>query len=116
MSLGKRVKQLRKKKGINQKQLADASGITQATISRLESDQVKRLLSDALTPLADALSVPVDYLVGRTDELSPEDVFSSDPDAKHLLRGYEKLSSEHRQQLRRFINFLEEQQHEEEAS
>jgi len=48
MSLGERVIILREKRGMNQKQVSDASGITQATISRIESGQVKQLKSEAL--------------------------------------------------------------------
>ena len=93
MSFSKKVKDLRMKKNMNQKQLAEKSGITQATISRIESGLVKQLKSDALRKLAEALGVPVDYLVDRTDTLTPDDVVSSDPDAAIIFRGYEKTNT-----------------------
>ena len=114
MSLGEKVKELREKKGMNQKQLSEASLITQATISRIESGKVNQLKSDALKRLADALGSTVDYLVDRTDQLKPEDVMKADKTAKHLFRGYEKLSSDGRKQLIDFVNFLEEKEREEE--
>ena len=94
MSLGEKVKALREKKGMNQKQLSEASLITQATISRIESGKVNQLKSDALKRLADALGSTVDYLVDKADQLTPEDVMKADKTAKYLFRGYEKLSSD----------------------
>jgi len=63
MSLAQKVKEEREKLGINQKQLAEASDISQATISRIESGQVKEMRPQSLKRLADALGVTVDYLV-----------------------------------------------------
>jgi len=110
MSLGQRVKALREKLDMNQKELADKSGITQATISRIESQQVKQLKSEALSRLAEALRVTVDYLVGRTDTLTPDEIIQSDPTAEYIFRGYEKLSADGRAQLKSFIRFLEDQE------
>jgi len=116
MSLGKRITELRLKKGFNQKELADASGITQATISRIESEQVHQLKSEALKRLAKALGVTVDYLVGKTDKLTPNDIVESDPTAKYIFRGYEKLSATQREQLKNFVDFLEKQDKEKKRS
>jgi transcriptional regulator with XRE-family HTH domain len=110
MSLGEKVKTLREKKGMNQKEVAEASGITQATISRIESGQVKELKSEALKRLAGALGVTVDYLVDKTDKLTPNDIIRSDAAAQYVFRGYEKLSATGREQLKNFVRFLEEQE------
>jgi transcriptional regulator with XRE-family HTH domain len=114
MSLAEKVKQRREKLGMNQKQLADTSGITQATISRIESGQVKELKSEALKRLAAALRVTVDFLVDRTDSLTPKEVVESDPNADYIFRGYEKLSAKGREQVKHFVHFLEQQEAEEE--
>lgn len=113
MSLGEKVKEKREKRGMNQKQLAEASGISQATISRIESEKVKELKSQALRRLADALGVTVDYLVDKTDKLTPNEIVLSDPTAQEIFRAYEKLSSDRRRQLGDFVRFLEHQQAEE---
>jgi len=63
MTLERKVKEAREKLGINQAQLAEASDISQATISRIESGQVKEMRPQSLKRLADALGVTVDYLV-----------------------------------------------------
>ena len=109
-SIGELLKIQRKKLDMNQRQLAKASGITPATISRLESGQVKELKSEALKRLAEALNVTVDYLVGRTINLDPSDVVRLDPFVEYILRVYEKLSYKRREELRNFVSFLEDQE------
>jgi transcriptional regulator with XRE-family HTH domain len=95
---------------MNQKELAAKSGVSQATISRIEGGKIATLGSDGLTGLADALGASVDYLIGRTDVLEPGDVLPADPRAKIIFRGYEKLSNEQREQLKQFVEFLESQE------
>ena len=110
MTLGDKVKELREKKGMNQKELSEASDITQATISRLEHGKVKQLKSEALKRLAGALGSTVDYLVDKTNFLTPNDFIGSDDKAKYIFRGYERLSSDGRKQLIHFVQFLEEKE------
>lgn len=110
MSLGGKVKEAREKRGMNQAQLAEASGISQATISRIESGKVKELRSQALRRLGEALGVTVDYLVDKTDRLSSNDIVLSDATAQYIIRVYEKLSDARRWQLRDFVRFLEHQE------
>jgi transcriptional regulator with XRE-family HTH domain len=107
MSLGDKVKRCRLDQGMNQKQLAEASGITQATISRLESGKVNQLKSDAIVSLAKALKVSVDFLLGKTETMTPDTVIANNPEAKYLFEGYEKLSPDGRKQLKEFVKFLE---------
>lgn len=106
MSLDEKVKRLRKKREMNQEELAEASGLTQATISRIESGQVKELKSDALMHLAIALKVTMDYLVGRTKRFTSYDLFRTDPDAEYLLKAYRELSPQGRRQLKEYIQYL----------
>lgn len=76
MPLGKTLKALRQKRGLNQKSLSLLSGVSQATISRIEIGRVRQLRSRALKSLADALNVSVDFLMGDNE------VFASNPDAE----------------------------------
>lgn len=110
MGLSEKVKKLREKKGWNQKELADASGLTPATISRVESHQVLSLKSPALIRLAGALGTTVDFLIDNTKSQTASDIVSSDPDAKVIFQGYEKLSAPGREQLKEFVRFLEQQE------
>jgi transcriptional regulator with XRE-family HTH domain len=110
MSLAERVKEARKRMGWNQKQLADASGISQATISRLEAGRVRELKSEALKQLAAALGVTVDYLVDQAVQLTFSDAVQADPTVQAIFRGYEKLSATNRQLLKNFVQMLEERE------
>jgi len=107
MTLGHRIRQVRVKRGWNQKQLAEASQITQATISRLEADRVTQLKSDALGRLAETLGVTVDYLAGRAKE--PLAVSSPDPAVQELVQTYERLVASERKQLLDYARFLKTQ-------
>lgn len=89
--LGVRVSMYRKVKQMSQKQLALASGLTQATISRLESGEIEQLKSDALQRIARALGKSVDTLMGtkqdekqRIDQIF--DFVVRDPDFKYGTR------------------------------
>jgi transcriptional regulator with XRE-family HTH domain len=96
MLLGGRVLKLRIKRGLNQKQLSEASGITQATISRIESGKVKELRSESLLRLARALGVTMEYLIDTDAKLTPKDIIRSDPEAVRILKLYRTLTLEQR--------------------
>lgn len=61
--VGPRLKRLRTERGCTQAALADATGISVSTLSRLESGQRKPSL-ELLLPIAQAHQVPLDELVG----------------------------------------------------
>ena len=61
-----RLKALRKEKGVTQKQLAKAIGLTERGLQGYEIKDRKPGY-DALIALADYFDVSIDYLVGRTD-------------------------------------------------
>ncbi len=109
-TVGELLKIQRKKLGLNQRQVAKASGLTPATISRLEGGQVKELKSEALKRLAEALNVTVDYLVGRTVDTNPNDIIQLDPHVQYVIWVYDNLSFKGREELRNFVSFLEEQE------
>lgn len=63
----KRFSDLRKGAKLNQRQMADALGITQAAVSKIESGQ-RAVSIEVLCALADYFDVSLDYLVGRSDD------------------------------------------------
>ena len=107
MSLQEKVKELRNKKGWNQKQLAEATGISQATISRIEDGSIQQIKSDALKNLAEKLDTTIDFLTGKTNELTEKEVINSDARAKRIFRGFNELSEKEKDQLVDFVDFLE---------
>ncbi len=62
-----RVKELRKKMGLNQQALANLLGVDQRTYSRYERGE-HDMSPETLIALADFYGVTIDYLLGRTDE------------------------------------------------
>jgi transcriptional regulator with XRE-family HTH domain len=61
--VGPRLRALRKQRGVTLEQLAESTGISVSTLSRLESGQ-RRPTLELLLPLARAHHVPLDELVG----------------------------------------------------
>jgi transcriptional regulator with XRE-family HTH domain len=90
--------------------LAEASGVTSSTISRIEKGQVKQLKLQTLLRLAHALDVPVDHLVNNTETIIPSELVRVDSTAEYILQRYEKLSARGREQLKNFVRFLAEQE------
>ena len=107
MGIGKRVRGLREERGLTQKDLKEATGLSQATISRIESGEFNNLRGNTVIKLADALRVTTDYLLGRTDASGPQHIFGADLGAKALLNIHELLGMEDKRMLESFAEFLE---------
>lgn len=65
MELGSNIKQLRKQRGLRQEQLAEAMGVSTASVSKWETNQSYPELT-LLAELADFFEVSVDTLIGHT--------------------------------------------------
>ena len=70
-----RLKEMRQRKGITQRELAELCGITDVQLSRYETGKMEPALSN-LEAIADQLRVSVDFLLRRTDE--PHKNYSDD--------------------------------------
>ncbi len=66
MLLAERIKELREKKDLSQKQLAEIMHISQSSISEYESGNQQPPI-EMLMQLADFFDVNIDYLLGRTN-------------------------------------------------
>jgi transcriptional regulator with XRE-family HTH domain len=62
MSIGTRLKSLRKKSGLNQTELGEIVGLTYSAISAMESDKCN-LTSDVIIKLSSFFGVSADYLL-----------------------------------------------------
>lgn len=65
MELGNNIKELRKQKGLRQEQLAEAMGVSTASVSKWETNQSFPELT-LLAELADFFEVSIDTLIGHT--------------------------------------------------
>lgn len=68
---GRRVAETRKMRELTQEELAQKAGIPAAVISHFETGVRSSASADNLIKLADSLGVTIDYLLGRTDEMTP---------------------------------------------
>jgi transcriptional regulator with XRE-family HTH domain len=68
--LGPRLKRIRTKRGVSLSALAEATGISKSTLSRLETGQ-RRPSLELLLPIAQAHQVPLDELVGAPEVGDP---------------------------------------------
>ena len=66
MNIGERIAELRKDKGLKQKDVAEILNVAISTVSNYETDSHEPDLTN-LCKLADILDVSTDYLLGRTD-------------------------------------------------
>lgn len=68
---GERLKDLRETRGLSQRKLAEQADVPPAIISHFETGERQYPSADNLVKIADALSVSVDYLLGRTSKKDP---------------------------------------------
>ena len=62
-----RIREIRESKGVSQLELSEKSGVTRATLWRLESDDGCDATTSTLTKIANALGVPVSDLFLSVD-------------------------------------------------
>lgn len=78
--LGARIKQLREKNNLSQKQLAEQLGITNVQLSRYESGG-RKPDPDTITTIAAFFGVMTDYLLGRHDKIyDPQELYITEED------------------------------------
>jgi transcriptional regulator with XRE-family HTH domain len=95
-----RLRQERERKGLSQTDLANKSGLQPSAISHFETR--KRSPSfENLKKLADALSVTIDYLMGRAEE--PK---GSSPKVDQLFRDFNAMSSDDQESFVKFASIL----------
>ena len=74
LTIGQRIKQLRKEKKMTQQTLQKLSGVAQATISDYENDIITEHRAYILMRLAGALETTPEYLLSGTGEKNINDV------------------------------------------
>jgi len=101
----KRLGDTRKLRALNQDELAKNAGLPSTAISHFESGTRKPAF-DNLRKLADALNVSIDYLMGRTNEMSGSLVKEAE-----IFRDYENMTEEDRELARDFMSRLAKRNH-----
>ena len=104
-----RLRRAREARGLSQLDLANKTGLQPAAVSHFETGQRSPSFEN-LKKLADALSLSVDYLLGRIDEEQHGQGLASAPRGRQLFRNAEKLSDEGFSQLEMMAQMLKERE------
>ena len=70
MTMGERIKKLRKENGMTQTELADKLGVTKGTVSTWETNS-RTPNFETLDAMCDLFNRKMDYILGRSDEELP---------------------------------------------
>lgn len=91
MSIGNRIKNARKNKGLTQKQLADKIHVSSQVISNFERGYTE-IPSSNLHQIADILEVSTDYLLGKTDNIDRDPYWKlNEKDEKDIEKDLESI-------------------------
>jgi transcriptional regulator with XRE-family HTH domain len=96
------LRKIREDKGLSQSELAHKAGFQPSAISHFESGRRSPSFEN-LKRLADALSVTIDYLLGR--ETDPK---SAGPVAEQLFRNFGQMSADDQESLAKIAKMLAE--------
>lgn len=88
-ALGKQIRELRKKAGLGQNELAELLNTTQARISRIESGKDRLFTKDQLKPFSDALKVPLATL--EKCQNYDADIFNGDKVLQEIAESSKKF-------------------------
>lgn len=104
----KRLKELRKERGVTQEDLAKFLNVKRNAISRYETDD-REPDHDVLIKIAQFFNVSIDYLLGNS-ETNITSKALPDPDHKAILSSYDSLSDKNKAELIRIARLLEIEQ------
>ncbi|MBX4145935.1 helix-turn-helix domain-containing protein [Paenibacillus lautus] len=93
MSMGLRIKTLRKQAKLTQKQVADQLGMGSSNFGHIENDRVIPSSSD-LQKIADILHTTADYLLGRAVEKNRPYYELNDKDERDIAEELNRLMSD----------------------
>ena len=96
--VGDRIREARKKIGLNQEELAELARLNRVTVAKYESGKVEPG-AQALSRIADALEVTVDQLLGRdplegqqSQQITPKTI-----EARILAQAVDQMTKEERE-------------------
>ena len=110
MNLGEYIREKRKEKNMSQRDLAAASGISNAEISRIESGKRKEPSSSVLRDLAKALNVPAEEIlavVGILDSPQHEEVSTSSSGFSVTESNYLDVGDLSKSEMDELMNYID---------
>ena len=109
MPISEQLRRIRERKGWTQNHLAVVSGVPQPSIWRLENGLILNPKTSLLRKLAEALEVSMEYLLTEDESTSFDEILRHDEVGQAVFRGYEKLNDHGREQLKSFVEWLNEE-------
>lgn len=106
MEIYERIKHRRKELGLTADAVADALGVSRATVYRYESADIEKLPITAIKPLSEVLRISPAYLMGweeTTAAASAVSVDLTEREAEHIRR-YRYISEEGRRRIDAALN------------
>ena len=85
---GKKLKELRRRKGVNMQYVADRVGVARSTYAGYET-QGRFPPIDTLAKISEVLNTSTDYLIGLTDDQDPKEITR---DVQEYLTNVSKLN------------------------
>ena len=104
MGVGKKIKFLRRRAELTQKQLGELTRMSRSHIAAIEAEAYNPSYL-VLQRVAEVLRVPVSCLIDE-QILFNEDNYTLDEDQRRLLRGFDELDPEYRQRLLGYLDCL----------
>ena len=98
MSIGRKIKELRKSKNISQKKLAELSGLSQAFISTIENDH-KHISLNSLEKICNSLQVNFSIFFYEKEC----NYFNNQKYLNSIIREVKKLNRAERKKLQEFL-------------
>lgn len=109
MPISEQLRRIRERKGWTQNHLAEVSGVPQPSIWRLEKGLILNPKTSLLRKLAEALEVSMEYLLTKDESPSFDEILRHDEVGQAVFRGYEKLNDQGKEQLKSFVEWLNEE-------
>jgi transcriptional regulator with XRE-family HTH domain len=90
---GHALRELRRSKGVSQRQLAEKVGVNFSYISKVENDRLPPPAADTIVKICEVLEVQPDTLLALTGKIPTEikEVISSSPAAMQFIRNAQSL-------------------------
>ena len=123
--IGQRIKERRKELDMTADELGRRIGKNRATVYRYENGDIENLPIDVLKPIAKALDIAPQYLMGwnidteatsKKAEPTVDFLVMLGDDEKYMVEVMSSLSPKSREELKRFAAFLKKEEKLEEES